>query len=260
MATLDRAGTTLAYQEAGSGAPPILLVHGWCGDSSMLRPQFDHFSAGHRVVAVDRVGHGASSVPADGDLSIRRQADDLAFVCTELGLYRPVVVVHSMDNIAIDLAVRYPDLPGALVIVDGPTLAPGYVEMGRSFLAPLRGEHYLDVLRGFAEQAAFLPTDDPAVRDKALACMLTTPQRVMADSWEEYLDYDAAGAIPRIQVPVLHIQSVFPADLTRFRELCPQLQTGKVVGVGHFAPLLAADQVNAMIASFVATSVTPVRA
>jgi pimeloyl-ACP methyl ester carboxylesterase len=206
-------------------------------------------------VAVDRVGHGQSDIPADGDLSVRRHADDLAFVCEQLGLHRPVVVIHSMDRIVIDFAARYPHLPAAVVIVDGPTLAPGYETMGRAFLEPLRGPQYIQALRGFAEQVAFLPTDDAGVKERAVACMLTTPQQVMADGWEAFLDYDTEAAIPLIQVPVLHIQSVFPADLVRLRELCPQLQTGKVVGVGHFAPLLAADQVNAMIDRFMATSV-----
>jgi pimeloyl-ACP methyl ester carboxylesterase len=257
MPTVDRDGTTIAYAEAGAGAPPMLLVHGWCGDRRMLQPQFDHFRQDHRVVALDRAGHGQSAVPPSGDLSIRRHADDLAFLCVELGLHRPVIVVHSMDKIVIDLAARYPDLPGGVVIVDGPTLAPGYEENGRGFLAPLRGPHFRDVLTGFAEQVAFLPTDDAGVKQHALGCMLTTPQQVMADGWEAYLDYDPEPAIPLITVPVLHIQSVFPADLDRFRRLCPQLQTGKVVGVGHFAPLLAADQVNAMIDQFVATTVCP---
>jgi pimeloyl-ACP methyl ester carboxylesterase len=254
-ATITIDGTRIAYDDAGQGAPPVLLVHGWCGDRSQLAPQFDHFRRTHRTVAVDRAGHGESGVPADGDLRVTRHADDLARLCDELGLHQPVVVMHSMDRIVLDLAGRYPDLPGGVVIIDGPTLAPGYDEMGRDLVGPLRSEAYQDVIRGFADQVAFLPTDDGDVRERALACMLRTPQEVMASSWEAFIDYDPVPAIGRISAPVLHIQSVFPADLDRFAELCPQLVTGKVVGAGHFAPLLVPDQVNAMIDAFIATSV-----
>ncbi|MDX6460144.1 MAG: hypothetical protein QOE55_3841, partial [Acidobacteriaceae bacterium] len=36
-------------------------------------------------------------------------ADDLAWLCTELALMRPIVVGHSMGgNVALELAARYP--------------------------------------------------------------------------------------------------------------------------------------------------------
>ena len=46
-------------------------------------------------------------------------ADDVAWLCNELGLTRPVVVGHSMGGgIALELSARYPDLPSAVVAVD----------------------------------------------------------------------------------------------------------------------------------------------
>ena len=55
--------TALAYDEAGEGDPHLLFMHGWCGDRTFFAPQFDYFSAMHRVVSVDLPGHGASAVP-----------------------------------------------------------------------------------------------------------------------------------------------------------------------------------------------------
>src|SRR5688572_8970635 len=46
---LTRDGVALAYTEGGSGAPPLLLVHGWCGDHAHLVRQFEHFGRTHRV-------------------------------------------------------------------------------------------------------------------------------------------------------------------------------------------------------------------
>ena len=53
---LSRDGVALAYAEAGSGAPPLLLAHCWCGDHTHLAPQFEYFGRTHRVVAVDLRG------------------------------------------------------------------------------------------------------------------------------------------------------------------------------------------------------------
>ena len=63
MERLSRDGVALASTETGSGAPPLVLVHCWCGDHTHLTPQFEYFGRTHRVVAVDLRGHGASDKP-----------------------------------------------------------------------------------------------------------------------------------------------------------------------------------------------------
>jgi pimeloyl-ACP methyl ester carboxylesterase len=59
-------GARLAYEVAGAGDPPMVFVHGWCGDRSHFAPQVRHFAAGHAVAAVDLRGHGDSDRPAPG--------------------------------------------------------------------------------------------------------------------------------------------------------------------------------------------------
>ena len=63
MQQLKRDGIALFYEEAGKGAPPILLVHGLAGDHTFMTPQFEHFRRSHRVVSVDLRGHGQSEQP-----------------------------------------------------------------------------------------------------------------------------------------------------------------------------------------------------
>src|SRR5262249_46282477 len=91
---LDLAGARIAYVDAGAGAPPVLFVHGWGGRGANFAPQVAHFSAAHRVVALDRRGHGSSTAP-EQEYTITGAADDLAAVCRELGLDRALVVQHS---------------------------------------------------------------------------------------------------------------------------------------------------------------------
>jgi len=94
---LMRDGVALAYTEAGSGGPPLLLVHCWCGDHTHLDPQFEYFSRSHRVIAVDLRGHGVSDKPVQ-DYTMAGFADDLAWLRAQLGLAKPVVVGHSMGG------------------------------------------------------------------------------------------------------------------------------------------------------------------
>jgi pimeloyl-ACP methyl ester carboxylesterase len=97
MPWLQRDGVSLFYEEAGGGRPPIVLVHGWCCDHTFMAPQFAHFGDAHHILAVDLRGHGQSDRPQQA-YTISGFADDLAWICHELTLQRPVVVGHSMGG------------------------------------------------------------------------------------------------------------------------------------------------------------------
>lgn len=254
MQTLNRNGVNLAYHEAGSGAPPVLLVHGFCGDHTHLAPQFDYFRQNHRVIAIDRRGHGQSDKP-EQVYTIEGFADDLAWLCRELGIYKPVVIIHSMGAIGLELAARFPDLPAAIVLLDTPFLPPPEAQAGfQQLLAGLRSPAYQETLRQVADQLAFLPTDDQERKAQIIEAMSALPQQVMVSTWENFLAHNTEAAAAACQVPVLHIGSVFPANLGRLRELCPQLVTGQTVGAGHFHQLETPQQVNAMIDRFLTLS------
>lgn len=254
MQTLNRNGVNLAYQEAGRGAPPLLLVHGFCGNHTHLSPQFDYFRRNHRVVAVDRRGHGCSDKP-EQPYTIQGFADDLGWLCLELGLYRPVVVVHSMGAIGLELATRFPDLPAALVLLDAPFAPPPAVQAGfQHLLHGLRSPAYREVLRQTADSLIFLPTDNQQRKAQLVAGMVELPQQVIVSTWENFLAHNTEAAAAQCLVPVLHLGSVFPANLARLRELCPQLVTGQTVGAGHFHQLEVPEQVNAMIDRFLTIS------
>ena len=59
---LDLAGVSTAVLEAGDG-PPVVLLHGQGGWAGMWLPVVPELADGHRVVAPDLPGLGASEVP-----------------------------------------------------------------------------------------------------------------------------------------------------------------------------------------------------
>ena len=253
---LRRDGVALAYAEAGSGAPPLLLVHCWCGDHTHLAPQFDYFGRTHRVVAVDLRGHGASDKPMQ-EYTVAGFADDLAWLCDQLGVVKPVVVGHSMGgNVAFELARRHPDLPAAVVALDSAIVRPDWLAPeARQHAAGLRGPDYQEVQRRYAE-AFFLPTDDADIKARLIAGLSSLPRHVTLSAWEQHLlVWDGEEAAAACRVPALLISSGSPlSDLSRFQELTPQLVTGQTVGAGHFITLFVPEQVNAMIERFLVIS------
>jgi pimeloyl-ACP methyl ester carboxylesterase len=251
MATLTIDGCSLAYEDAGSGAPPLLFVHGWGGNRGNFAPQVAHFARAHRVVAIDRRGHGASDAP-EQEYTIAGASDDLAAACRELGLDRAVVVQHSFDRLGFDFAARHPDHVLALCILDGPTLAgSAFDEAGRQFLGGLESDGWQAAIRGFADQMVFAPGTPAEAKEQAIAEMLATPRHVLVSSWRNFLDYPTEQALPAVRCPLLHVGGAFPADLDRLRSLCPQLEVAEVRNRGHFIQLTAAEEVNRIVAGFV---------
>lgn len=184
MATLSHDGINLAYDDAGAGAPPLVFVHGFGGNRGEFSAQMAHFAPTHRVVAIDRRGHGDSQAPEGADYSVAAFADELAGVCDQLGLAPAVVVIHSFDRIAVDLAARFADRVAGLVIIDGPTAAGPYFDQAAAdFLGGLRSPSWREAFRGFADALVFTPDTPVAVREAVVAVKLATPHHVLRDSW-----------------------------------------------------------------------------
>jgi pimeloyl-ACP methyl ester carboxylesterase len=263
MLSLRRDGTDLFYEQAQGGEPAILLVHGIACDHTHFAPQFEHFARrGHRIVTVDLRGHGKSDKP---QLSYTMQlfTDDLAWTCEQIGLKKPVVIGHSLGGVAVlALALRYPDVPSAIVLVDAPVVRPddARVAMGR-FIERLRNASYQDyqeLMRGLVLNVLCIPTDDRERKERIAQQMSSTPQHVTVSAFEDMEAYDPTEAGRALAVPGLYVEANEPqprSDMVRLQEMMPQLLTGKTVGSGHFCQPEVPEQVNAMIDRFL--DITP---
>ena len=117
---LVRDGVVLAYDDAGSGYPALVFVHGAACNRRFWCQQVPRFSSAHRVVAVDLRGHGESDAPSER-YTVRLFADDLASTCTQLRIESPLVIGHSLGGlVALDFASAYPDHVAAAVLIDPP--------------------------------------------------------------------------------------------------------------------------------------------
>jgi pimeloyl-ACP methyl ester carboxylesterase len=249
---LARDGVQLAYEDAGHGDPPVVLVHGWTCDRSALLPQREHLLAHHRVVSVDLRGHGASDKPRQ-DYTMEVFADDVAALLRHLGIDRPAVIGHSMGGVvALVLAARHPGRPGAIVTLDAPVVPSDAMRRATAALVPaLEGPGYRQAQQAFVRRALLQPGDDPARAEVLIAAMASAPQHVMVSAFREMLACDTAAAAAACRVPFLYLYAAKPAtDLKRLRDLCPHVITGQTVGAGHFHQLEVPEQVNAMIDRF----------
>jgi len=121
---LTRAGTVLRGEVSGAG-PPIVLAHGLTatrryvvmGSSALQR-------TGHRVIAYDARGHGASAPAADGSYDYASLGADLLAVMDHVGLETAVLVGASMGaHTAARVAIEHPGRVAALAALT-PAFAP----------------------------------------------------------------------------------------------------------------------------------------
>jgi pimeloyl-ACP methyl ester carboxylesterase len=228
MPYASRDEVSLFYEQEGSGEPPFVFVHGWCCDHTFFGPQFDHFKASHAVTALDLRGCGKSEQPEDG-YDIPMLTDDVAWLCGELGISRPIVVGHSLGGmIAIDLAARHPAVPLAIAAVDpGPiNPTPGTRQVFEDLSAQLGSPGGEAARRAYVELVAER-TADRALRDWIVDTMCAVPLLVLRSNTE-------GSNVPERLLP-----------------LKPDLHFGVTVGAGHFHQLEVPEQVTAMMERFV---------
>ncbi|MGH9038559.1 MAG: alpha/beta fold hydrolase, partial [Acidimicrobiia bacterium] len=100
----------------GTGAPAVLLLHGWTVSADLnFFTCFDELSPTYRVVAPDHRGHGRG-LRSEQPFSLEDCADDAAALLRRLGLGPAVVVGYSMGGaVALLLWHRHPALVAGIV-------------------------------------------------------------------------------------------------------------------------------------------------
>ena len=254
MPFASRNGCRLFYRREGRGDPPLVFVHGWCCDHTIFQPQFEYFRRGHDVMALDLRGCGSSDRPESG-YGIPALAADVAGLCRELGIDRPVVIGHSLGGmIGIELAARHPDLPGAIVAVDpGPIdPLPASTQLLHDLATALEGPDG-DATRREYVASLFLPTDDAGVRRTVVDAMGSVPRATAAVMMREILAWNGVAALQHCRAPLLVLRSKTGGsnDPARLIAHKPDVHIGVTVGAGHFHQLLVPEQVNLMIERFV---------
>lgn len=112
----DSNGVKIRYVVAGEGEP-VVLIHGWMGDSSMWgrdwagNTKIDASgAAGFQIIAFDCRGHGNSDKPHDPSKYGREMADDVVRLLDHLKLKRAHLIGYSSGAfIAGKVAAMHPE-------------------------------------------------------------------------------------------------------------------------------------------------------
>jgi pimeloyl-ACP methyl ester carboxylesterase len=253
-----RDGAILNYRLQGrnTGRPPLFFIHGWCSNLHHWDPQAGYFSRKHKVLRIDRRGHGRSTTPGTGH-SVKQQAADFAGVAHKAQIRNAIVVCHAGGApAALAFAGEYPQLVKAVVAINAglyPRARIGAPDsrfgmLVASILAGLDGPDPEQALRGVYR--GFLgPNADPALVKRVLDDAAATPLAVAIAELKSVC-VSTLGLARKVKQPVLYV-SAEPIDYRHVASHFKDVQFAQPVGTGRFMHLEVPAQFNAMVETFI---------
>lgn len=263
---LSGAGIMLAAEAHGpENGELVLFLHGGGQSRSAWRSAAEQVGGqGYRAVSVDLRGHGTSDWSPDGDYHVERHVADIRAVIGALGPPAVLVGASLGGHVTLLTAAAAPEIVRAIILCD---------------VTPFLDETVADGLRqwlrgssaGFAtleEAAAMLgsggtPRRPPSERlrehlregeDGRLYWRWDT--RVVEDRFVRHAGEGGlfAQAAARLRTRTLVLRAgdstvTSPAQLVRFREVSPHIETMELPGIGH---MLTGDSNRAYAAPILA--------
>ncbi len=254
-------------RRAGGGGAPLVFIHGWGLSGAIWQKQMAHFSATHRVFAIDLPGHGASA-PLDGALTIRRCGEETARFLEAERLEEATLVGWSLGTqAALYAALLCPARAAKLALVAGtpcfvsPSAADRWgtpAAKAKWFARQMRSD-FENTLRAFiltffetGEVAA--PEEEAALKELFFAHL---PDRAAALALlDDLYAEDMRDGVKRLSLPALVMHGTadrivpFAAAALWETLLTPRPATVRFEGAGHAPFLTRADGFNRALEAF----------
>jgi pimeloyl-ACP methyl ester carboxylesterase len=251
----DVNGTRFYYEVAGSGHP-LVLVHGFSLDTRMWDAQFEVFAERYKVIRYDIRGYGKSAAPGT---EAYYHAEDLKGLLEHLSIERAHILGLSLGGaIAIEFAVAYPAMTGALVVVDSVLWGHNWSEEGRERDGAVWSAGSVEAARrSWLDHPLFIQ----ALANPLSAAHLT---QIVNDysgwHWENndpglLPDRLAAQRLHEIDAPTLIILGEldlpdFHAIALTLQQQIPNARSVTLSGVGHMSNMEDPEGFNSAVLSF----------
>jgi pimeloyl-ACP methyl ester carboxylesterase len=276
--TVEVVGAVLNVVEMGrrdSAGPPVVMIHGASSNlEAMRQPLGDLLARNHRVILIDRPGHGWSVRERETDSTPDIQASMIAEALEKLAVGPVILVVHSWAGaLGARMALDFPDRLAGLVML-APVTHPWRGGVGwynKAITAPVIGRllaHTITLPLGLllaapAARTVFLPQamPDGFIRETATPLLLR-PREFIANAHDLMTLKTAVTAqAPRyaeISVPTTVISGDVDKTVStniHSRPFAASVSHAKLIvlpGIGHMVqnavPDLVVTEIETMIA------------
>jgi pimeloyl-ACP methyl ester carboxylesterase len=272
--TVEIAGAQLNILDIGprdAQGPPIVMIHGASSNlETMRRPLGDMLAKSHRVILIDRPGHGWSGRDRMEDSTPAIQGRMIDAALEKIGVSEAIFVVHSLAGaLGARMALDYPRRVAGLVMLAPVTYPwPGGVGwFNEAVTTPIIGPllaYTITLPLGYfltepGARSVFLPQIMPKGYVEATAAkLLLRPREFLANAWDLVTLKEAVrGQAPfygDIRTPTVVIagddsdKTVSTEIHSRpFAQAVPDAKLIVLPGVGHMVQNAAPERVIAEI-------------
>jgi len=245
-------GLQMYYESRGSGQP-LLLLHGSFMAIEMLTPLIGPLAEGRRVIAAELQGHGRTA-DIDRPFSYEQLADDAAALLRHLDAVPADVAGYSLGGgVALQLAIRHPELVRKLVVISAPFTSDGQYPEVLATIEHITPELFANTpVREIYDRVAPHPEGFPALVEKLIA-MEARPFDWPAEAIKAIpaptliVIGDSDGPLPEHAVAMFRLRGggVF-GDIAGL----PASQLAVLPGATHVGVMMRPDLLLAMIPPF----------
>ncbi|OGO30430.1 MAG: hypothetical protein A2Z29_05190, partial [Chloroflexi bacterium RBG_16_56_11] len=137
------------YYRTGGNKPKIVLLHGATDNGLCWTPVARALARRYDVIMPDAQGHGRSD-RLGPDFTSADLADQVIALVERLGITGPVITGHSMGaGTAVDVAVKRPHLPKAIILEDPAWRSPEAIKVENSEAGKKQWEAMVQMLTGY---------------------------------------------------------------------------------------------------------------
>ncbi|MED5017172.1 alpha/beta hydrolase [Paenibacillus chibensis] len=254
-------GYTLCYTEQGQGEP-IVLLHGFCGNSEYWDKVVPLLSGSYRCIVPDLRGHGHSDAPL-GAYSIEQMADDVLKLLDELDLPKVTMLGHSMGGyVTLSFTQRYASRLNGFGLIH----STGYPddEAGKEKRLKAVSTIQSEGITAFIDDLVpgLFALDESETREQLIAKTkeigyMTPPQGAAGVALAMRERPDRRDVISASTLPVLLVagekDQVIPAEKV-FTADHPNITQATVPGAGHMSMMEAPEELAKVIKSFLEPS------
>ncbi|MCI4364891.1 MAG: alpha/beta fold hydrolase [Thermoplasmata archaeon] len=240
----------LSFREEGTGSA-IVLLHGIAGDRLVWNAVVPALSEGHRVLAPDLSGHGATPLPGGSTCSFDELEQDVLGLLDRAGIASAHWVGLSAGAfLALRIALNRPERARTLTLVSGAAYCDAHqravmdrwwttydTEGPDAFaLRLLKDLYYPDWIEAHLEVADLLREE------------VTHRNYTGARAWSRALSsFDEKNRIASLKLPTLMVQAMDDAVVDAshgriLRQTIPGAQIRILVQTGHLVPAERPDE------------------
>jgi pimeloyl-ACP methyl ester carboxylesterase len=257
LSTVATPSGTIAWREAGDGAP-LVLLHGLGSSSKSWADQYEGLAAGRRVIAWDCPGYGGSDDPAVPAPSVADYVEALTHLLDALALSDVDLLGHSMGGAhGGRFAALWPHRVRRLILSATKSKFGGPGRDGSAYLARLEELKRLGAERFGAARAAGMlgPDPGPAILERTRSIASEVRPSGYGPACHMLSDCDNTEPLRSLAMPTLILcgsaDRVAPlAESERIAALVPGSRLEVIDGAGHVPYGERPEAYNAAIVRF----------